>query len=1242
MEDQMKKFQTQSGLWIVFAALMALATLLPATIKAQTSYGSIVGTVTDSTGAVVPGATVTITNTATNDKRTVQSNPAGDFSFVSLLPSTYTVEVQKTTFKRFVRQQIVVEVNQTVRIDASMQVGAATETVEVTTETPLLQTDSATSGSVIEGKTVNEMPLNGRNTLNLLALAPGITPMAGTNGGAALGSGGHTMNSNWSAYSVGGGLVGQSAMYLDGLPMNVLGGGGTGAVLFVPTQDAIQEFHVATNASTSEFGRYSGGVVNMATKSGANAWHGTAYEYVRNNVLNANDWFNKQTEHTKAAAAGTLATSNWNKRAQWNQNQYGAELGGPIMKDKLFFMLSWEKFSARESSLQTRQVPTADMSSGIIDLGTASTAQATATSTAAAINTLKPGCQATVLTRGSDYAVQMNNGVMTTASGCFDVTALAILTEWPAPTPGFTTQANNFQQLSPYGSDNEAYIGRIDYNLSSKQRIFGRIDRAMMSDLPQEWVPGGKIPGGGTWHIAGGTTHNFDWSGVFGDTYTINPTTIADVRLSGYRVYNDQKPPTVGQTALATLFGGSWPTLAGEETAFNIPTTQFGASNLGNASCPAGVATCFPSAFANAGQYSWSINDGAALVFSLTKIMGQHNIKVGGETRWMDRSVLSMGGGNAAGGQLVFGNSYWAQNYWGNFLMGMPESATISKVRVVSSYNWYQGYYVNDTWEATHKITVNAGVRWELPGNIKEKHDNAIVLEPGLTDTTDYPTYTVPGTVALVNSSVYADRGASPARYMLFAPNLGVAYRVTDKDVIRAGYSLSYMGVDLASGLFPENFSINANTTSWNYATQGVNYSTSNPFPTSVWPTLNAPLTRSQVTPGVFFKNNVTAPVPTKIVPSTQQWNVTISHQFAGEMLFEASYTGSSAKGLPMTQAMNELAPMYWSDPSMPLASNTAGVTSTVTASQLAMCQAINGPNAKFAQCARPYTAYQSYTDGIGPIGYINYQALPARIQKRFKNGGLINVAYTWAKALGNTDTGIGGGGTGGKTTPQDWYNLRAEKSITSFSVPRRLVASFVYNLPVGKGQQFLNSGNEVLDRFVGGWTVNGIATFQDGFPQPIGVALPAKTSNVPGTFGATLRPNYTPGCNKLAGGSWKSHVNGVTGATPALNAACWSAPPTAYAVNGTNYETTVGNEPRIDPQVKAPGFNNWDLTLQKRTAITERINIEFRWEMFNAFNHERFGSPGTTSGNNTFGLITATGSAATPRLDQLSLRLNF
>ena len=1208
----------------IVALLVALTAISPAALHAQSFYGSIVGTVTDSTGAIVPGAAVTITNLGTSEKRTAQTNASGEYSFVSLVPATYKVEVSKASFKRFVRDQATVEVNQTVRVNAALQVGAASETVEVTTETPQLQTDSATEGAVIEGKTIDEMPLNGRNTMNLLALAPGVVPMTASEGGAALGNGGHTFDSAWASYSIGGGLVGQSTMYLDGMPMNILGGGGAGTIEFVPTQDAVQEFNVSTNASTSEYGRYSGGVVNMATKSGTNSWHGTAYEYVRNKILNANDWFNKQAQAVKGTP---------NTRPQWNQNQYGAEIGGPFKKDKLFAMFSWEAFSARESSLQQHKVPTTDMEQGIID----------GTNVAATVNATKPACNAVY--NAVTGNTQLNGGVMSSTSGCFDAASLAMLTEWPVG--GSILNGYNFNQLTGYGSDTVNYIGRVDYTISSKQRLFGRFTRSLLADLPQSWMPGGKMPGGGTWNIGNGTTHNRVNAGVLGDTYTFNPSTILDLRFSVSRDYNDQKPTLAGQTSIASLFGSNWVTLAGEETSFNIPQLNFGSGGPGGgASCPTGVLVCVPDGMGPAGQYSWQINDTSALVFSLTKLVGRHNVKMGGEARFMDRYVLALDGMNASGGSLSFGNSHFGQTYFGNFLLGTPDSASMPTVRVVSSFNWYQGYYVNDTWQATHKLTVNAGLRWELPGNVKEKHDNSIELEPGTFDTADYAGYSVPGTVALVNSAQYSDRGSEPARHDMFAPNVGVAYRVTDKDVIRVGYGFSISAIDIAGGLFPENFSMNSNSTSWNYNQTGVGYTVSNPFPTSVYSALNQPLTRAQVTQKSFFGSNVSAPVATPVVPTTQQWNVTVSHQFAGDLLIEAGYAGSIAKGQPMGYDYNELPAAYWNDPTMALTVGTAPLSTTVTANQVNLCEAVNGTHTTYGQCARPYSAYQSYNDALGAFGWVNYQSLPVRVQKRFRDGGLLNVSYTWAKTLSNAGGGIGGGGNGGNTSVQDWYNLRAEKSITTYDIPRRLVASYAYNLPFGKGQKFLNNVNGASSRIVSGWTVNGITTFQDGFPEPFGASLPRGTSNIPSSFGASLRPNYTTGCPRLAGGSWKSHVQA---GTPTVNTACWSLPATVYSITTTGpgggttlYSTTLGNQPRVDPQVKAPGFNNWDLTLQKRTNITEKVNMEFRWEMFNAFNHTRFGAPNTTVGNSQFGEITSEGSSAEPRLDQLSLRLSF
>jgi hypothetical protein len=1160
-----------------------------------------VGTVTDSTGAIVPGATVTITNTATNEKRTAESSATGDFNFVSLVPSTYTVAVQKSSFKRFLRDQVVVQVNSTVRVDASLQIGETSETVEVTTQTPLLQTDSGTLGAVIEGKTVNEMPLNGRNTMNLLALAPGVVPTNSSQGGAALGSGGHTITSNWSGYSIGGGLTGWSAMFFDGAPLNVLGAT-AGAIGFVPTQDSVQEFNVVTSASTSEFGRYSGGVVNMTSKSGSNNWHGSAYEYVRNQILNANEWFNKQKQ---------ISQGQPNKPTQWNQNQYGVAASGPIKKDKIFFMAAWEAFHNRQSSLQNRTVPTADERNGIVYQPSA----AAATSMINYINGLAGNANGLPGKAGCASLVSGTTKVQI-APGCWDPTAQVMMTEWPTATN--TTSSTNFQKLSGTGSDKTDVTGRVDYNISEKQRLFARYVYSKMDDMSQEWMPGGVDPSGKAWHIGGGTTVNHAHNGVFGDTYTFNPSTILDVRLSVMNVYNDQHTPTTGMDM--GIFNGKWGTLQQQMTMTNIPTLT-----INEAACNpgAGNTLCAPTGFGNAGQISFQWNDTESLVVSLIKILGQHSLKMGGEVRFMDRYMLNQSGNSlSAGGAFTFSNNDFAKSGWANFLLGMPSSVYQSNIRKVASFNWYQGYYLNDTWQASRKLTINAGLRWELPGNVKEKKDNAMELAPTSSDKdTGYF-----GTAVLVNQQntsgySYLDRGTEPARHNLFAPNLGFAYRLSDSDAVRGGYAFNYAPLDIQNGMFPETATFNSFTNTWDATgVYGAVFPLSNPFPAG----LVSPKTRSQINSGtptlgsLLKRNNVVAPVPTKRAPYTQQWNLSVSHQFKGDMMVEFGYAGSSAKNLPMTFVYNELDPSHWADADI----------LTTSASGCGPWNAGEKPN---GQCRRPYSSYLNFNDSIGPYGWTNYQSMPVRFQKRFRSGGLINASYAWTKALGNTGGGAGANQNPGGTV-QDWYNLKAEKSLTAFSLPQRLVVSYVLNLPFGKGQKFLNSvSNGVGSRLVSGWAVNGITTFQSGFPVTVSANMPSGQKNVPNTFGSgTLRPNLVAGCPKLAGGSWKDHV---LAASPVINTACWSTPST----------TGVGNAPRIDPEVKAPGYNLWDLSIQKKTAVTELVNLEFRAEFFNVWNHERFGMPNSTLNANSFGVIVGGGAGQSqPRLGQLSLRLNF
>ncbi len=323
---------------------LALALLLTAATSAlaQTVYGSIVGTVTDTSGGAIPAATLTLTNLGTNESRTAQSDSGGNFTFVNLLPGNYGITAEKTGFKKLVRNPIEIQVNSAVRVDAAMEVGDSMQTVQVTAEVPLVQTQNATIGTEVEARQVADLALNGRNVLNLIELAPGVVPQGNTlNGGNAVTAGLTMLN-----YQMGGGQADQSAAYVDGAPVNVSYENGAG---WVPVQDAVQEFRIVTNDVGPEFGRFAGGVVNISTKSGTNTLHGTVYDYLRNQDLNANTFFNN-----KAALP----------RAIYQQNEYGAAVGGPVKKNKTFYFASWEQIDLRQASTTSTTVPTLAMRTG--------------------------------------------------------------------------------------------------------------------------------------------------------------------------------------------------------------------------------------------------------------------------------------------------------------------------------------------------------------------------------------------------------------------------------------------------------------------------------------------------------------------------------------------------------------------------------------------------------------------------------------------------------------------------------------------------------------------------------------------------------------------------------------------------------------------------------------------------------------------------------------------------------------
>src|SRR5580765_3879385 len=316
-------------------------------VHAQSTYGSISGLVTDQSGAAVSGASVNLTNIGTSEKRTETSSDDGHFTFVNLFPGQYRIDIEKQGFKHFGRPGITVQVQQDTHIDAPLTVGQVTETVEVNADVPLLQTESSSLGQVVEQRKADELPLNGRNIFNLITVSPAAVAQGGS-GGSPVGQNPFS----WGNYQVGGSFANQGAEYLDGQPLNI---GYINLPIIIPTQDSIGEYKVQTNNQGAEWGKFSGGIVNLSTKSGTNSWHGSAYEFFRNKVLNANDYFHKRDQ---------LSNGLKNEPPPWSQNQYGLQLGGPVFRDKTFFYVSWEQYRQRTGSPNTTTVPAAGMLNG--------------------------------------------------------------------------------------------------------------------------------------------------------------------------------------------------------------------------------------------------------------------------------------------------------------------------------------------------------------------------------------------------------------------------------------------------------------------------------------------------------------------------------------------------------------------------------------------------------------------------------------------------------------------------------------------------------------------------------------------------------------------------------------------------------------------------------------------------------------------------------------------------------------
>jgi len=1223
----------------------------------QSTYGSIAGAVTDTSGATITDAKVTLTNLGTQEKRTESSGSDGLFTFVNLFAGQYRVDVEKQGFKHFVRTPVTVDVQQSVHIDAALQVGEVSQVVEVTAETPLLQTESASLGQVVEQRKANDLPLNGRNIFNLITVSPAAVAQGGS-GGSPVGQNPFS----WGNYQIGGSFANQGAEYLDGQPLNI---GYINLPIIIPTQDSVGEFKVQYNNQGAEWGKFSGGVVNLSTKSGTNNWHGSAYEYFRNAVLNANEYFNKGTE---------LAAGKSNTPPPWTQNQYGFQLGGPVVKDKTFFYVSWEQYRQRTGSPFTTSVPAAGMTTGNFSAlcpggFTGPVVKGIATCGVASGQIYDPFSTDAAGNR-TPYA---GNIVPTSEFS----TAAGILLGKYYPAANLPGTVNNYLSAAPAGGNTNEFVARGDQNVGRNTRVFGRFAYYGLTDLPVNPL--------GTGLCLDRCAEKYHSKLLaIGVNHTFTPTTILDVNLAASRfVYGRQ--PLLSGFDLTTL---GWP------ATYNTPPSTMRTPPTPETNLPNDVGHTQGNSAIGDHNTQYNISP------QLTMIRGKHNIQVGGQyelglDNYFQTNIASGAFGFQGNWTSITPNATDGSGFaFADFLLGLGlnqgtfagnQSEGIAQVPAqTKGKETYRALYIEDTWRVTTKFTASLGLRYELPGTWSEAYNRLSYWNPfttnatvtGCSGTAGSP---CPGDAMYVGTGRNSTDNNLPLDKKAFSPRIGLVYSPDQKTVVRAGYGVFFIPNYVSFALNPDNDVINLAATDFTATTDKYITPASSLDGASCGFTLNG-FTGPTGTPvfaprgpngfvctqsGPFGNAGILAPPGRNAAPTlssfvaangspglapyygyggegpkygyVEQWNFDIQRQLPARFFVDVAYAGSHGVHLQQYQTnvdqipdsfVTQAAAQYAANPNVTPTIGTlipnplVGSTNTT----------LSSPTIFAGQLDRPYPEYNGLNlNGYGCCGS-SYNSLQATVTRRFQGGGTMLVAYTNAKLMSNTDTLTSWleGNTGGVGSVQDWNHLSAERSLSSQDISQRLVISYVLDLPFGKGKMFANSLNGLANAAVSGWGIDGITTFQRGFPLKISWAG-ANTALEGSNLGvANVRPDVIPGCDLKAGGG---HI------TNWFNTTCFAPPP----------QWGFGTEPRVDAVLRGPGINNFDFAIFKRTMVTERLGIEFRTEFFNIFNHPYFNVPATgyngTPTGNGFGVITSTvqnGVASPERLVQFAMKVIF
>lgn len=1163
--------------------------------------GSILGTVTDSTGAVIPNVRITVTNEATNTPHRTATSSAGDYLAPSLNPGVYSVTAEASGFQKMVTTGITLTVDQKIRVNISMKPGEVSQTLRVTAQALTLDTDSAALSSLMSQHQVSQLPLNGRNFMQLLQLTAGAVTVGGEQGTMRQGVG--------NAVSINGGRPEGNNYTLDGL-INTDQALVTPAVIL--SQDAIQEFKVESGTYSAEYG-FSASQINIVSKGGTNSLHGSIFEFNRNDAYDAKPFATATDYRAGVATANPVL----------RQNQFGFVADGPVYipkiydgRNRTFWMANYEGWRINNGQRETASLPNPETLTGNFNDEkdqAGDTLPAYGTAACTTLLSLGQNCMPVDPTTGQPFP---NNQIPSSEiTNNLALTALKYK-YWLAPTvadqPEGTT---NFIQNIGLRLTTNQQTYRVDQNLGKLGSIFGRgtYSTYQNSALNTASLDYGVL-----------TQYEKQKNWEVSHTISFGRANVNNFRFGYLDAQAPQGAPappadavsTLNMTGVFTHFGPlqqSWPSLALSQF-----STTGGPIN----------------AYTGSDSPAWEFAD------SFTTVHGRHSIGIGFDyRRW--RLIRNLDddfyGDWSFGAATVLTNSANCPNApvsvnggaptslcgTGNAIADMllgyysgaagfvpgPLSPTDQAGNPQNHVFSYFAPYVEDDWKVTQKLTLNLGLRWDYRAAAYEASNHFFWLDtknaqgglcyadPKLTSDGVAPGVGVNGGPILR----YCGSVPHPGQKDPFAPRFGLNYRFNNKTVVRGGYGIfydSYEGreIDDSADIYPYSIRLSETPTNDPTLPKFGNqlfpaYGNLGPFPVST----------------LSFIAVIESENP--INPYVQSWTASVERQLARSTTLEVNYIGTHAVHL---LDRRNIAQPY-------------GIPSA----DLAACQA--DPTDATHNCPTstrlPYPNFTGFYIDSDFHGYSHYRAMNVKFEHR--TGGLaVTAVYTWAQSKDDKSAAAGVGATGsGYQGTMDNHDPALDYGLSDFDVNQRFVATYIYQLPFGRGQKMLGGVGRAANAVVGGWQLAGITTFQAGFPYSV------SATDAAGLLDTQFqRASLVSGCN----------VHSHTRPFQRLNMACFTQP--AIGVYGNTARNFL----------RQPGMNNWDMGISKAFPIAERLNFAIRFDTFNTFNHHQYninvgglatgGSGGGSAidngvGDPLAGLIT---SSAPSRIIQLSGKISF